>query len=199
MAAEDLANDFAQGARDLSSSGTAAHLKIGFEDPRWEARLALASSSLDPDPGSELRPLDETTGSLELLWRPSRRLDFFAYARRSFQFSVDPASSHFIGERRGLRLRLLSRVVTLYLYGELGDDEFEPLAGGPDRLDDATAAGADLRIELGRLASLLLRAGRTEYDSNLDRFDRETTSFGFTVELGAIVERLRLGERGGEW
>ncbi len=199
LAAEDLSNDFAQGARNLSSSGTSEHLRIGFQEPRWETRLDLASSSLDPEPGSELRPLDETTGSLELLWRPSRRLDLFAYARRSYQFSVDPSSSHFLGERRGMRLRLQSRVVTLDLYGELGDDEFEPLAGGPERLDDATAVGADLRIELRRLPSVLLRAVRTEYDSNLDDFDRETTSFGFTVELGAIVGRLRLGERGGAW
>jgi hypothetical protein len=197
---EDRTTDFAEGARNLSHTAKAERLGLGFEDPRLELRLGLASSSLEPEDASELRSADETTGFLDFLWRLSHRLDLLAYARRDLTFSVDPSSSYFIGRRRGLWLDLRFRFGVLGLFGELGEDGFEPLAGGGlQRLDDVTAAGAELRVELGRLASLRLRATRTEYDSNLDAFDREVTAVGLTVEAGAVLERLRLGGRGGGW
>ncbi len=199
LALEDRTHDFADGARNLSSSGTAERLGLGLESSNLELRFHLAASSLDPEPGSEFRPFDESTGSLELLWNPSRRLDLFAYARRSLSFSVDPSSSHFLSQRQGLRLNLEVRIGQLGLFGELGEDEFEPLTGAPQRLDDVTIWGAELRFELGRLASLALRAVRTEYDSSFDDFDRETTIAGATIELGGIIERLRLGAGASEW
>ena len=199
LAVEDRTHDFAEGARNLSSSGTAERLGLGFENPRLELRLNLAALSLDPEPGSELRAADESTGSLELLWRPSSRLDLFAYGRRNLSFSIDRNSTYFLGQRQGLRLNFQSRIGQLGVFGELGEDDYEPLPGAPDRLDDVTVYGAELRIELGRLAALALRAIRTEYDSNLDGFDRETTTAGLTIELGAIIERLSLGTRDSEW
>ncbi len=199
LAFEDRAHDFAAGARNLSNSGTSERLGLGLESPKLNFRLDLAADSFDPGPGSEFRPADETTGGLELLWLPSRRLDLLAYTRRDLSFSVDSASSHFLSQRQGLRLNLQYRVGQLGLFGELGEDEFEPLIGAPQRLDDVTVWGVELNVELGRLAFLKLLASRTEYDSNLDGFDREVTTAGLTIELGGLIERLSLGAPGGEW
>lgn len=200
LAVEDRTIDFAQGARNLSSSGTAGSLAVSFSSPRLEYRLEVSSASLEPEPGSDFVDSDETLGQLVALWNPSPRLSLLGYARRQLRFAVDAGSSHFVGERFGARIELPLRAAAFGVYAEAGDDSFEPLS--PDdlgRVDDVASAGASFRIQLRELVGLSARVVWTDYDSNFDQFDRDVTSFGFAIELGKILQRLSLGRAGDQW
>jgi hypothetical protein len=40
---------------------------------------------------------------------------------------------------------------------------------------------------------------RRDYDSSDDLFDRDVTSFGLSVQLGELAERLRFGSDSAAW
>ena len=206
LAYMDISADFAQGARDLSNSGSAQLASIGFDRPKIASRLDLSFQEREADDGSEFGVFDETTGSFAVLLRPSRIADVLGYFRRSQVYSADRRYSLYLEERQGARLNLSFDRVKLGVFGEVGEDDFElATAGARDRIDDVTAYGADLGITL-REVSLSVRATRTDYDSGLDEFDRDVDSIQFAVELTAVnrftsrlIDRLSLGSAGSEW
>ncbi len=200
LAYEDRTNTFAESARNLSDSGEGERLGIGFQGDRGDIRLSLTSLTLEPVEGSVFSGSDELTGSLDLLWNASPRADLLAYLRRRQSFAVNAETSHFLGERLGVRVDFQVRLGTLGVYAEVGDDTFDALAAESfDRIDDVSAVGALLSFNIGRRLELIFQVTRTEYDSNFDFFDREVTNGGFTVDLGGLVEPLKLGSNPGVW
>ncbi len=197
---EDLSYDFAAAARDLSSSGEVARLEAALDGNRISYRAALASYSLDPEPASVFRGFDDATGLLEVATSLANGAGLFVYARRSLAFSAQEETSHYLSDRYGASLTFGRQRFTVNLFGELGEDDFEPILGNNlDRLDDVQSFGAGLDFQLSRLISLRFSATLTDYDSNVDFFDRDVTSIGFSLELGALFEKLQVGERPGIW
>jgi len=197
---EDQSTGFAPAGRDLSNSGGAVKAEVGAEGPKLAFLLDLGFPSYDPEPGSAFRGFDDTLGNLELLWSTGPRLTLLAYARRDLRYALDAASSHYLGDRQGLRIDLRLRPGTFTVFGEIGDDDYEPIvAGATGRLDDVTELGARFTFELRDVLSLSLSVVSSDYDSNFDRFDRDVTTFGFSVELGAVLRKLSLGSQGGVW
>lgn len=197
---EDLSYDFASAVRDLSSSGEVGRLELALDGNRISYRAALASYSLDPEPESVFRGFDETTGLLEVSTSLTNGAGIFFYARRSLAFSTQDETSHYLTDRYGARVIFGRQRLTFSLFGELGEDDFEAVAGEAfERFDDVQSIGAGLTFELSRLVSLRFSATLTDYDSNIDFFDRDVTSIGFALELGALFEKLQVGERPGIW
>ena len=197
---EDLSYDFASTERDLSSSGEVGRLEVAQDGNRISYRAAVASNSLDPEPGSLFGGFDETTGLLEVSTSLANGAGIFAYARRSLAFSTQDQASHYLTDRYGARVVFGRQRLSFSLYGEIGEDDFEAIAGEAfERLDDVQTVGASLSFDVSRLVSLRFSATLTDYDSNLDFFDRDITSIGFSLELGALFEKLQVGERPGIW
>ncbi len=201
---EDTSTEFAEGSRDLSSSGDAETVLVGYQSPRVGARLDVALRQLEAEEGSEFSGLDETTGRLEVLWATNRRLSVLAYARRDLGYSIAPSSSHSLNERQGLLFQLDLGVgrfgSALGIYGELGEDDYIPVASGdPNRLDDVTVLGAELSVQLRQLLTLSVVVSRTEYESSVAQFDREITTAGLNIRLGSIIRKLGVGQDSGAW
>ncbi len=202
----DSSNDFADGARDLSNTGTAELASIIFDRSKIGFRLDLSFEQREADEGSAFGSFNDTTGSFNVLWQPSDKTAILGYVRRDQTYSVDDRFTLLLQERQGARFNYAFGRGSLGLFGEVGEDEFEAASPGlPDRIDDVTAYGADLRIEL-REVSLSVRAVFTDYDSGFAEFDRDSTRLQFSVGFEAIrkftsglVEKLSLGSPGTDW
>ncbi len=195
----DGSTDFQPGARSLSHEDRSGFATLGFKGARTDLQLRLDARSLEPSAGSEFQPLDEITGNLEVLWTARERITLLAYARRDVLAALTRTSTAILSERTGTRLELGGRRISLAWTAERGEDDFVTLPGASPRRDDVTVGGMEFSIELWRLIRLRLQALKTEYDSNLAPFDREVTTFGANLELGALFRRLRLGYQGGIW
>ncbi len=200
LAYEDSSTDFPVGARQLSNSGTSELVSLGYEGTQFSFRLNLAFRSLEGDVGSEFGDFDETTGAFEALWAPSTRSNILAYSRREQGFSVNLGATYSLTERQGVRLSYDLGQAVLGLVAEVGEDEFATVGSGNiDRIDDVTEFGADLQFEVADLFDVALRVRFSEYDSNFAAFDRDITTVGLSIQLGSLIEKLKLGEAGGDW
>ncbi len=202
----DLAGEFADGARNLSNSGTAELASIGLSRPRIGFRLELAFNAREAEEGSDFGRFDETTGSFDVLWEPSRNIDILSYVRRAQIYSADNHFSYFLEERQGARVGFIHDRIGWGLFAEFGEDHFRATSPAlPDRIDDVTAYGAEVEINL-RLVKVRLRATRTDYDAGFDELDRAVTRFELGVGLEAISrftsrlsDKLGLGSAGTDW
>lgn len=74
-----------------------------------------------------------------------------------------PEFSHFLSGRQGIRADFDLRTGRISLFGEIGDDEFEPLSESfLRRVDDVEVLGAELKFEIRNAATLTLHVTRTE-------------------------------------
>ncbi len=204
---QDTSADFSDGARNLSNSGDFPLVSIGLDRSRIGFRLDLAFEEREADAGSEFGKFDDTTGSFNVLWKPSRKLDVLAYVRRTQNYSANDRYSYFLEERQGARCNFSFDRVRLGLFGEVGEDDFETTSPGRtgNRIDDVTAYGADLEVKL-REVSFSVRATRTDRESGPGQADQDVTRLEFGVQLEAIsrftarlIDKLSLGSAGSQW
>ncbi|MCP4205310.1 MAG: hypothetical protein GY769_25650, partial [bacterium] len=191
---EDLSVEFTEEARDLSHSGTSELLDVGFIGSRFSFWLGAELRDFEADPGSDFGSYDETTGSLETLWEVSQKTTLLTYARRRQQFSVSAQNAFSVEERQGARFDFDFSKSVLGLFAEVGEDEFESVATGlRERIDDVTSYGLDYRLKLQERFNVVVQVIYADYDSNLDRFDRDVTRFSVNVQLADLAGKLRLG------
>lgn len=199
VAYEDSEIEFEPTARPLSNEGQTIGVGVGFDDARLGGYLRVAFRDFEPLGESIFTPFDDVTGGAELLWQANRRLGLIAYASRGQSYALDEAQSYFIADRYGLTVRFRVGRGFLQLTGGLGEDDYESALAGPDRVDDVEEASAQLSFPIRKLLVVSLTGSYTDYDSNLDGFDRDITAYGVNISLGSIAEKLRLGSFGGEW
>ncbi len=203
---EDLSSEFATDARNLSSSGTTQRAILGFDGSRMGFHLTLANNDFEGDVGSEFGTFTEATGAVDVLWNVHQRFRLLGYARRDLRYSVNESYSHVVAQRQGATFGLDFEYAYLNLFAETGEDDFVITSlDSLQRLDDVTAYGADLQISLKKF-DLSVRTLRTEYDSNLDSFDRNVTSVNFGIRLEALaslssklLEKLSIGRGNTDW
>ena len=199
VAVEQSTIRFADLARDLSSDGTEIEVALGLRRRRVDAHLSVRFDELEPTATSSLEPYDNVNGSLQVTYKPNERLDLAAYATRDYSYSVESEYSYISHELQGLRMLLRSRRGAIGLFAATGEDEYEVLLAPSNRLDDVTEMGAQVDFKVRRLLIVGFNVLRRDYDSNDDFYDRDVTSFGMTVQLGEIAERLRFGNDRGAW
>ncbi len=195
---EDLEENFAETARPLSHTGQAGVFGLGYEGAKFSLAANLEYRSLEAVEGSSFVELDTTTGIVETLWGLQRSVDLFVYGRRQLGYSVKATSSSILSDRLGLRLDVQLRGSRLDLVAEVGEDDYQSVAGEPaERLDDVTSLGASLFFNVRQSFIVKLGVLHTEFDSNIDtgpnNFDRDVTAWTATIQLGSLRERLRLG------
>lgn len=192
---EDRSTDFTEEARDLSHDGEAGLVNLSYEGARFAMRFEAARLSLSPQRGSVFVPFEETTGYVETLWNVGEESSLFVYAHRRLDYSVEGGVSNVLAERLGSRLNFKLTKVRLGLTVETGNDEYRNVTGTAARLDDVFSYAAVVGFEL-RGFVVLFQALRSEYDSSFDVFDRNVTTWGLAIQLGAL-KKFALGE--GEW
>ncbi|MCG8461076.1 MAG: porin family protein, partial [Holophagales bacterium] len=197
---EDATTDFEPAARDLSNEGTAVTFGLGFDRGQLKGEANVALREVEPAAGSLFRPFDDTTGRVQLRWSPRKRWDFLLFGSQSQGYSIDLSQSTVLSRRVGASITLRPGSSAFVVSAATGEDELTSvLESLPDRVDDVEELQARFLTPIGDLLRLELRATSLQYDSPIPELDREITRYGVSLELGRILERLRLGDDSGIW
>lgn len=176
--------------RDRSNSGTAPVVDAAYTGPRFQLDGGLAFRSLEPEPGSEFVPFDETTGRLRLSLTPRWRLSYILYATRGLDYSLDESYSHFTEDRLGFAISSrVGRASAVNLFAETGAHDYaisDRAVGALPREDDFTAYGTSIQLQVEERLRLSFGVARTELDSDIPGLDRSLTVFQTSVEISAF-------------
>jgi len=177
-----------EAGRDRSNSGTAPIVEAAYKGPRIQIEGALAFRSLEPEPGSEFVPFDETTGQVQVSWTPKWRLSYRLYGSRGLDYSLEESYSHFTADRLGAAITSkVGRASAVSLFAETGvHDYVASRPGALAREDDFTAYGTSIQLQLEDRLRLNLGAVRSELDSSLPGLDRSLTVFQTSIEISAF-------------
>lgn len=181
---EDTDTEFQPGGRNLSSTGTSPYVSLRLDGNRISLEARLVQRDLEPEPRSELQPVDTTQGSVDLSLTPGWRFSFNLYGHLSTVYALDGDYSQFDDERYGLRVGApFGERLSLRAFVESGSDDYRALPGAPARSDDISAWGVDATYELGEWLSYRAGFHQVDYDSNLPGFDRDVTRIVSSVVL----------------
>ena len=185
-------------ARNLSADGSSVYLRGAFESTRFTGLVDVEQLELSPTLGSDLSSFEELVGAVRATWELSRFLGLQLYQEQNVTFSVTEGASHFRTRRTGLTTELKSKRSSLSLTFATGDDELVGQGGDALRTDDVTELRAALWVPIGEL-TLQVYGTALDYDSNVDAFDRDFSSFGVALDLGRLARRLSLGDAESLW
>lgn len=168
-----------------ANSGISPIVQLDFEGNRLAATARLSLRNLEAEGDNSLFPdFDELSGRLRTAWQISGPVQFEILANRNLVYSFQSNFAYFEDESwaAGPRLSLGSRAGLSLRYEE-GSNRFATFEGSTaePRLDDFDGWAGELQVELGPF-TLLIKASRTEYQSNLPQFDRDVT----TISSGLI-------------
>ncbi len=170
-----------------SNSGTSPILQIDFDALPISFSAHLAWRDLEAETGSSFVPYDAVTGSARLAWRTTGRLDVQLFADRNLVYSASQEWAYYEDTTVGAGIRFgLSSRTSLRLFADRGRDEYSAFAASPvERRDDFDSFGGDFLFRMGRF-SVNLGATKTDYDSNLEDFDRSITVIhsGLNMAIG---------------
>lgn len=180
--------EFAEEAgRDRSSSGTAPVVEAAYYSSRVQIEGTLAFRTLEPEPGSELVPVDDTTGNARVTWTPRWRLSYDLYGSRGLDYSLDAGYSHFTADRLGFGVTSkVGGTSAVSLFGEVGSHDYAVSGPVPPRQDDFTAYGTSVRLHFQERVQLTLGVVRTELDSDIPGLDNSLTTLQASVEISAF-------------
>jgi hypothetical protein len=180
--------DFGGAARDRSNSGTAPLLEASYETERVRLLGSVAWRSLEPEPGSEFVPFDETTGQLRLTLIPRWRLSYSVYASRDLSYSIEPGYSHFAVDRLGGSIGArIGHSSSVDVFFESGTHDYATTSAAvPPRQDDFQAYGTALHLQLSERLRLNIGVQRTELDSGLTGLDQTLTVVQSSLEFSAF-------------
>ncbi len=174
-----------EGSADRSNSGISPLLRLEHGSDALSLSVHLALRELEADDGGRFVPYDGVTGNLRLAWRSSNRLELELYGDRNLVYSTSDDYAYFEDTGLGAAIRLaLSSRMNVRFFVEDGSADytgFEAQAAG--RTDDYQVFGGHFEVRLGRVV-LIVGGSETEYDSNLEGFDRKIRVLRSAVRFG---------------
>ncbi|MDA8016057.1 MAG: hypothetical protein MPN21_01315 [Thermoanaerobaculia bacterium] len=191
--------EFDPAARDLSFEADSVTLDLGATLGRFDVTLRLEDADIEPRPGSTLEPRQQTFGNFDVAWKAGQRVSFEGYALRQRTFSIAETRSLIVRDEQGLRTEFSWNAWNLRLLVGQGGLESEVVGSAVDQSDDYDVYGATLGFRIRRLGAIQLNVIERQYDVGLLGGDRDVTSFGVSVQLGELAQRLSLGESSSLW
>jgi hypothetical protein len=181
---EDSRTDFRfdPDGRSNDSSGPTLTVSMSGRRTRMDSHLTARKTDFD-NPG--LGSFERTTGSFLVDHSFGRKTGAGLYFDRSLEYGIRSTASTIDGDRRGISFRrTLGRRLEGRIFAEAGALEFrDPDGPNAGRIDDLTAVGGELTMDVGRVTALRVHFSEVDYDSNLPEFDRSTVRFGVGVEV----------------
>ena len=167
------------------NDGTGPAFEMRYLGGRVTILADAVGRSLTFENGGENLDYDDVTGHAALRLVASERLQPRVYWQRNLVYSFSEDWPYYVDESFGVGLDInFSTYVILRLWGEEGDNDYQPLeVDGPARVDDLAVIGGELEFRLGP-GQLILGGYRTDYDSTLPDFDREVTVYRFGFVIG---------------
>jgi hypothetical protein len=190
VAAERTESTFDRALTGRDNTSEAIVLGLHYDRPRAYLNLNVASREGRGMVGSLFPDYDATTGSYFASYSLVAPIEVQAYGHRKPVFSVFENSAFFLEDRNGAALlfRLGDRVV-MRVFGEAGQNEYpKPASGGITllRFDDALTYGGGFAVRLFRSAAFTVLVTQSEFDSNLDNFDRSVIRVQSGISFGGF-------------
>jgi hypothetical protein len=178
--------DFLRSVGDRSNEGNAPLVELTYPHARFQADVSVAFRSLEPKEGSLFREFDGTTGRFLFNWKPGSRLEYQLYGRRNLVYTISPRAAYFVDERFGVGVTApLSWRIRARAFGEWGDNSYVMTDPSVEaQVDDVTAYGGSVGIQLGRGMELVLGLSRTNYDSNFTGSNRSIFRLTTSISMG---------------
>lgn len=170
-----------------ANSGTAPFFGVEYDRDSLFVRANVAVRSLEAENTANFPDFDDPTGDLLIQIKPSERLSVQFYGQSGLVYSLSSDYAYFTDQRFGGGVRFeVGRRLSLRGYAEVGSLDYERLsAAALERQDDLTTLGASVEFELWRSLRLAIGIYRTDYNSNLDLFDRTVTVLRSSVGFGS--------------
>ncbi len=185
LGVEQFATDFAHPDNPNSNSGLAPIAELDLKAGRLRVGVRAFRLNLKPRGTSQFVPYDDTDGSFRLGLKPAGKVELQYYGGRNLVYSVTPGTPYYIDERTGfgLQTRLGSRA-TGQIFLENGRNRYvAERAGSVPRSDDFKTYGARVNAQIGRWATLVLGADRTDFTSTSAVYDRSITRIETSLHL----------------
>lgn len=185
LGAERSEVEFDRSALDRSNVGTAPVVELQIERQRLFVRVDLAFRSLEARQGSSFVPYDEVTGNVGVAFGSTGRIQHWLYASRNLGYTLATDYAYLEDQRAGASVAAnFGRRIRSRVFVEAGTNDYTVLTPtAPRREEDVVAYGGSVEVALYGPALLVLKAVRSEFDSNLPEADRSYTTAGFTITL----------------
>ncbi len=180
---EDSQVNFTDPTFSRANSGTAPFFGVEYDRDTLFVRANVALRDLKADNTTNFPDFNDPTGNLLVELAPSDRLSVQVYGQSGLVYSLSNDYAYFTDQRFGAGVNLdFGRRLSLRAFAEAGTLDYQRLsAAAPDRQDDLTTVGASIEFDLLRSLQLGIGIFRTDYDSNIDLFDRTVTVLRSTV------------------
>ena len=162
-------------ASDSDNRMRAAYIGVHYDRPRFFLNVAAGRRSAEPEgPLSTFPRFSGTSGSVYAEYTLSAPLVLDVYARRSIEYGLYSSNPYYFVERGGAGLTVnLGHRIGVRAFSDAGSNEYPvAITGVPARRDQIEAIGGSITYRLYRNTVVAIVATQTDYDSNLDAFDR---------------------------
>ncbi len=176
VGAEDSETEFEITNSLRSNSGTSPLVQLQYVGPVLFFSIEAVDRDLEFPLAPELLDYDEVTGEARGEISSSERLAFQFYGRRNLVYSFTERWAYFEETTSGAAVRFTPATwFSVRVFSETGTSDFAPVDVGIDiRKEDFDGYGVELQFAAGR-ATLHVAFSETDYDANLDEFDRDVT------------------------
>ncbi|MFN7974897.1 MAG: hypothetical protein U0166_21525 [Acidobacteriota bacterium] len=186
LGAESTRAVFEHAACGCDNSGIAPLFELRYDRSPLRFDASLARRDQRPDGAATFAPYQTIDGTVRVGLAPGGRFSYALYGLRGFSYTQDAGYSYLRSDRIGaswsarVGWRVWPRV-----FAETGRNDYAGRTpGAATRRDLVTSYGVEARVEVWRRSSVVLRATRTRYDSNLPSSDRSAGALTLDLQLG---------------
>lgn len=188
VAAEQTSAEFVRDAARRDNETEAILVGLHYDLPRFYVNLIGGRREARPSNGSAFPAFSANTGSLFMQYRLAAPITAELYGHRRITFGIFADTPYFLENRiGGSAIADVGQRIAFRLFGDTGSNEYQqPLlvAGAPVvRADDVLTYGVGMSYRLYRGLSLVASVAQSDFDSNLNQFDRSI----IRVQTGLVV------------
>jgi hypothetical protein len=186
---EQTTSEFKSDVRDRNNESNAVLVGVHYDRPRMFVNLTMGTRKGEGTESNSAYPeYNELTGSYYTTWRFSRPLELDIYGHQGVVPALFERNPYLLETRNaiGLRYRVGRRLI-LRNSVEIGSNDY-PVAVITNntftkRSDDVISYGGSVAVRVWRNVAFVVDAVQTDYDSNVDAFDRDVLRVGTSIQF----------------
>lgn len=186
---ENTTSDFVTQELDRNNESNAVLVGVHYDRPRMFVNLTAGRRKGEgSEPNSKFPEYNELTGSYFATWRFARPVEFDVFGHQGIIPAVFQSNPYLLERRNGVGLRYrLGRRLIVRNSVEIGSNDY-PIAvlsnnTNVRRADDVLAYGGSVAVRVWRNVAFVVEAVQTDYDSNIDSFDRDVLRVGTSIQF----------------
>ncbi len=190
VAAERTRSEFRSTGAERDNESEALLFTVQYNRPRAYLNLTVGNREGTPLAGSTFPGYETTTGSYFAAYTLGAPIELQLNGQQRVVYSLSTDVPYFLETRNGLTAVVhLGNRVAVRGFGEVGRNDYDVLrdAVTHPRVDDVTTYGGGLSFRLYRNISLTVQVSQSEYDSNVNEFDRSVVRVQSLLSVGEFI------------